>query len=67
MSERLEAFQQEMNGWRGDLLLTPTKAAAAQCHHCIAPSSGVARRFGLRRIRAHNHGDEAATMAQVAG
>ena len=25
MSERLEAFQQEMNGWRGDLLLTPTK------------------------------------------
>src|SRR5438309_2124855 len=25
MSERLEAFQNEINGWRGDLLLTPTK------------------------------------------
>jgi predicted P-loop ATPase len=25
MSQRLDAFQEEMNGWRSDLLLTPTK------------------------------------------
>ena len=25
MSERLQAFQEEMFGWRGELILTPTK------------------------------------------
>ena len=25
MTERLQAFQEEMNGWRGELMLTPTK------------------------------------------
>jgi predicted P-loop ATPase len=35
MTERLEAFQNEINGWRGDLLLTPTKQPKPLLHNAV--------------------------------
>jgi len=41
MTERLEAFQQEMNGWRGDLLLTPTKQPRPLLRNAIIALRGA--------------------------
>jgi len=41
MSERLDAFQHEINGWRGDLQLTPTKQPKALLYNALVALRGA--------------------------